>query len=67
MINLNKVRQIIQKIIFCITVNLLCTKFLFNDKLDAYHVGGAIFCGIFTGLTLSYFPPKKKKAILQSN
>jgi hypothetical protein len=66
--NLNKVGKVLLNIVFCICVNMLLDKFIFHEKWDPYHWGGAIFRGVGTGLMLTYLSNRqKKRATLQSN
>jgi len=58
--NLNKVGKALLTIVYCISFNLLTDKFWFKEKMDLYHVGGAIFCGIGTGLFLTYLFNRRK-------
>lgn len=63
--NLNKVSKALLLIAYCISSNLLLDKFWFKEKMDLYHVGGAIFSGITGGLILAYlFNRQKTRTVL---
>ncbi|MES2427412.1 MAG: hypothetical protein V4560_10590 [Bacteroidota bacterium] len=42
-------------------------RFLFEEKMDAYHIGGAIFGGICSGLSFTFLPNRvKRRATMQA-
>lgn len=65
--NLNTIPKTLLYIAFFVIFNILFDKFIFNEKMDAYHLGGATFRGVILAL-LSRTPSLlKKRTTIQSN
>lgn len=60
---LNIIGKALLTIACCIAFNLFCDKFWFKEKMDIYHIGGAVFGGLGAGLAITAFKIKAKKRI----
>lgn len=60
---LNIIGQTLLTMACCVAFNLFCDKFWFKEKMDLYHVGGAVFRGLVIGLAMTALKHRRKSRI----